>query len=191
MSQIPGIIIAAALVNNLVLVQLFGVSSLFAYSSNLRNAIELAWLSGSVLFVSAVLNLLLARWVLLPLQLEFLQLIVYVLVCASLTRVLLRVLASRLPLSLRRQGLEFFLISGNSAIIGLALLNAASIRPLSELMAYSFGAALGFGLVLVLFAALRERLATADVPHALRGAPIHLISAGIIAMCLLGFAGLV
>lgn len=190
MSQFPGIIIAAALVNNVVLVQLLGVSSLFAYSTSLRNAIELAWLSALVMFTSAVINLLILRWLLLPLNIEFLQLILYVAVSALLTHLLLALLAPGLPASFRRQGMEFCLISGNSAIIGLALLNSTSILSLSESITFSLGAALGFAMILVLFAALRERLETAAVPMPLRGAPIHLISAGIVAMCLLGFAGL-
>ena len=191
MSQFFGIIIAAALVNNLVLVQLLGVSALFSYSNNLRNAIELAWVSGSIMFASAVINLLVGRWLLVPLQLEFLQLILFVVVSASLAQLLFSQLAPRLPHSFRRLGLEFYLISGNSAIVGLSLLNMTSVRSIPDSITYSLGAAIGFGLLLVMFAALRERLDTADIPAPLRGAPIHLISAGIVAMCLLGFAGLV
>lgn len=190
MSQFLSIIVAAALVNNVVLVQLTGVSAFFAYSNSLRNAIELAWLSGVVMFCSATINLLLARWVLVPLDLEFLQLILFVGVSATLTSLLLAALATRLPHSFRRQGLEFYLISGNSAVLGLSLLNTVSIRSVIDSITYSLGAAVGFALVLVLFAALRERLETAAVPAPFRGAPIQLISAGIVAMCLLGFAGL-
>lgn len=190
MSQFPGIILAAALVNNLILVQLVGVSAFFAYTNSLRNAIELAWISGAVMFGSALINLLLARWILLPLNLEILQLILFVSVSATLTSALLVFLESRLQSSFRRQGLEFYLISGNSAIVALSLLNSASIRSITESITYCLGAALGFALTLVLFAALRERLETATIPAPFRGAPIQLISAGIVAMCLLGFAGL-
>lgn len=191
MSQFLSIIFAAALVNNLVLVQFLGVSSLFAYSQSLHGALRLAWVSAVVMFASAVINLFLTHFILLPLNLEFLKLIFYVLVSAILARLLLRQLTIYLPNLAGQQGLEFFLISGNSAIVGLSLLNAASIRSLPESITYSLGAALGFACVLVLFAALRERLDTAAIPAPLRGAPIHLISAGIIAMCLFGFAGLV
>ena len=190
MSQFLSIIVAAALVNNVVLVQLMGVSAFFAYSNSLRNAIELAWLSAVVMFGSATINLLLARWVLVPLNLEFLQLILFVGVSATLTSLLLATLAARLPHSFRRQGLEFYLISGNSAVVGLSLLNTVSIRSVADSITYSLGAAIGFAMVLVLFAALRERLECAAVPTPFRGAPIQLISAGIVAMCLLGFAGL-
>ena len=191
MSQFLSLIFAAALVNNVVLVQFLGVSSLFAYSYSLNAAIKLAWVSGLVMFASAIVNILLTRFVLVPLNLEFLGLIIYVLTSATITRLLLLQLDSSPPHSTRRLSLEFLLISGNSAIAGLAIINSSSIRTVSQNITYSLGTAIGFAAVLVLFAALRERLRTAAVPAPMRGAPIQLISAGIIAMCLLGFAGLV
>jgi len=190
-SQFLSIIFAAALVNNVVLVQFLGVSSLFAYSHSLNAAIKLAWVSGLVMFASATVNILLAHFILRPLNLEFLALVSYVLISAVLTRLLLMQIDRGLTDATRRHGLEFLLISGNSAIVGLSLINTASIRSIPENITYSLGAACGFAAVLILFAALRERLDTAAVPAPLRGAPVHLISAGIVAMCLLGFAGLV
>lgn len=189
MTQFLGNLLAGALVNNLVLVQLVGLSAFFAYTNTFRNAVELAWISSAIMFGSALINLLLARWILLPLNLEQLQLLLFLGVSTLLTHLLIALLEKRMPTSLRRLGLEFYLISGNSAIVALSLQNHASIRSLSESITYSFGSALGFALVLVLFAALRERLETAAVPDPFRGAPIQLISAGIVAMCLLGFAG--
>lgn len=189
MTQFLGNFLAGALVNNLVLVQLVGLSAFFAYTNTLRNAVELAWLGGAVMFGSAVINSLLGRWVLLPLNLEQLQLLVFLAVSTSLTHLLLWLLEPRMQTSLRRLGLEFYLISGNSAVVALSLQNHASIRSLAESISYSFGSALGFAFILVLFAALRERLETAAVPLPFRGAPIQLISASIVAMCLLGFAG--
>lgn len=191
MSELMSNLIAAALVNNVVLVQFLGLSAFFAYTRRLRLAIELAWIGFVIMFVTAVMNLLLQRYILQPLGLEILQLLCFVLVSAGLTAMLLQLAAQHLPVLLRRQGLEFYLLSGNSAIVGLALLNADTLYSLADGVVYSFGAALGFALMLVLFAALRERVDLADVPRALRGAPIHLISAGLISMCLLGFAGVV
>lgn len=190
MSQFLVIVVAAALVNNIVLVQLLGVSSLFAYSNSIRNAVELAWVSAIVMFTTAVANLCIDRWILTPLNLAFLQLILFVTISALFTGLLIRLVSTHWPRTMRRQGLEFYLVSGNGAIIGLALLNAGGLRSIGDNIAYSFGAALGFAFTLVMFAAIRERLATAAVPRAFRGAPIQLLSAGIVAMCLLGFAGL-
>ena len=190
MTQIFSIIVAAALVNNMVLIQSLGVSSLFAYSDRLRNAIELALVSFLVIFLASAINLMLYRGLLTPLGLEYLALLCFVGVSSILTLLVLHSLEKKFPLSMRRQRLAFYLIAGNSSIIGLSLLNTASARSVVDCLAYSFGAAMGFALVLLAFTALRQRLDGADVPAPFRGAAIQLISAGIAAMCFLGFAGL-
>lgn len=191
MTQIFSIIVAAALVNNMVLIQSLGVSSLFAYSNRLRNAIELALVSFLVIFLASAINLILYRGLLTPLGLQYLALLCFVGVSSILTLLVLHSLEKYFPLSMRRQRLAFYLIAGNSSIIGLSLLNTASARSVVDCLAYSFGAAMGFALVLLAFTALRQRLDGADVPAPFRGAAIQLISAGIAAMCFLGFAGLV
>ena len=191
MTQIFSIIVAAALVNNMVLIQSLGVSSLFAYSNRLRNAIELALVSFLVIFLASAINLTLYRGLLAPLGLQYLALLCFVGVSSILTLLVLHSLEKYFPLSMRRQRLAFYLIAGNSSIIGLSLLNTASARSVVDCLAYSFGAAMGFALVLLAFTALRQRLDGADVPAPFRGAAIQLISAGIAAMCFLGFAGLV
>jgi len=185
------IIIAAALVNNVVLVNFLGVSSLFVFSNRLQNAIELALLSFVVLFSSAFTNLLLFRFLLEPLSLEYLKLICFVATSAAISSWLALVIGEKFPLSLRRQKLLFYLAGTNSAVIGISLLSTVNLLSLGESLAYCLGAALGFALTLVAFAALRLRLETADIPAPFRGAAIHLVSAGIVAMCLLGFAGMV
>jgi Na+-translocating ferredoxin:NAD+ oxidoreductase subunit A len=185
------IIIAAALVNNVVLVQLLGVSSLFLSNSRLQNTIELATLNFIVLFSAAVINLLLFRFILLPLGLDFLKLLFFVAISSSITKLLLQWLKQRFPLSLRQQKLAFYLTGGNSAVIGVSLLNTVSHLSIPQSIAYSLGAALGFSLLLVAFAALRLRLDSAEVPAPFRGTAIQLISAGIVTLFLLGFAGLV
>ncbi|HAT27026.1 MAG TPA: electron transport complex subunit RsxA [Gammaproteobacteria bacterium] len=191
MTQIFSIIVAAALVNNMVLIQSLGVSSLFAYSNRLRNAIELALVSFLVIFLASAINLILYRGLLAPLGLQYLALLCFAGVSSILTLLVLHNLEKYFPLSMRRQRLAFYLIAGNSSIIGLSLLNTASARSVVDCLAYSFGAAMGFALVLLAFTALRQRLDGADVPAPFRGAAIQLISAGIAAMCFLGFAGLV
>ncbi|NQV69959.1 MAG: electron transport complex subunit RsxA [Pseudohongiella sp.] len=191
MTTYLSIIIAAALVNNVVLVQLLGVSSLFLSNSRLQNTIELATLNFIVLFSAAVINLLLFRFILLPLGLDFLKLLFFVAISSSITKLLLQWLKQRFPLSLRQQKLAFYLTGGNSAVIGVSLLNTVSHLSIPQSIAYSLGAALGFSLLLVAFAALRLRLDSAEVPAPFRGTAIQLISAGIVTLCLLGFAGLV
>lgn len=191
MSTYLSIITAAALVNNVVLVQLLGVSSLFFPSSRLQNTIELAALNFVVLFSAAVINLLLFEFLLTPLGLGFLKLLLFVAISSGLTGLLLQWLKQRFPLSMRQQKLAFYLTGGNSAVIGVSLLNTVSDLNILQSIAYSLGTALGFSLLLITFAAMRLRLECSDVPAPFQGAAIQLISAGIVAMFLLGFAGLV
>jgi electron transport complex protein RnfA len=184
------IIVAAALVNNLILIQLVGVSSLFYSTKKLPQAIEFALLNFAVLFLASVVNISVYRFILLPLHLEFFRLVVFVATSALLTTLFLHVITKRLPFSTRQQGLLLFLTGGNSAVLGATLLSSTSALSLGENISYSFGAALGYSLMIVGFAALRIRLEFADVPAPFRGSSIQLITAGLVAISLLGFAGM-
>ncbi len=191
MTSIPSTLIAAALVNNLALVHLVGVSSLLAYSARLKAACELAVLSFTSLSLSGVINLLLYRWLLQPLGLDALSLLSFTAVSATLVSFGLPLLHANFPLTARRQQLATLLLSANSAVIGLSLLNSESLRSTADLLIYCIGAALGFSLCLLAFAALRQRIDSCDAPRAFRHSPLYLISAGIAAMAMLGFAGLI
>ena len=191
MTSIPSTLIAAALVNNLALVHLVGVCSLFAYSARLKAAGELAVLSFISLSLSGVINLLLYRWLLQPLGLDALSLLSFTAVSATLVSFGLPLLHANFPLTARRQLLATLPLSANSAVIGLSLLNTESLRSTADLLIYCIGAALGFSLCLLAFAALRQRIDSCDAPRAFRRSPLYLISAGIAAMAMLGFAGLI
>jgi len=184
-------IIAAALVNNLALVQLLGVSTLFSFSRQFSATVELALLSFLVLFPAACINLLLHALILQPLGLEFLQLFLFVSVSAGITALLGQQLVKLFPLLARRHIRAVLLMCSNSAVIGLSFLQSTSLSSLPIKLVYSFGAAAGFAISLLVFAALRQRIDQGSSPAALRGVPLYLISAGIASMALLGFAGLV
>lgn len=190
MTNYLSIIIAAALVNNLILIQLFGVSSLFYSTKRLPQAIEFALFNFVIVFLASVINLIVFRFVLAPLHLEFFRLIVFVATSALLTTLFLNMITKSFPFSIRQQGLLLFLTGGNSAVLGATLLSSTSVLALGEQLAYSFGAALGYSLMIIGFAALRIRLEFADVPAPFRGSAIALITAGLVAISLLGFAGL-
>lgn len=191
MATLFSTIIAAALVNNLALVQLLGVSTFFSASRQFSAAAELALLSFLVLFPAACINLLLQALVLEPLNLEFLRLFLFVAVSAGITGLLARQLVSVFPLLARRHIRAVLLMCSNSAVIGLSFLQGSSLSSLPMKLVYSLGAAAGFSMSLLLFAALRQRIDQGSSPAALRGIPLYLISAGIASMALLGFAGLV
>ena len=190
MTNYLSIIIAAALVNNLILIQLLGVSSLFYSTKRLPQAIEFALFNFVVLFAASITNLFFYRFVLIPLHIEFLRLVIFVGSSALLTTTLLRIISARLPITAGQQGLLLFLTGGNSAVLGATLLSSNSILDFSENIAQNFGAALGYSLMIVGFAAVRLRLESADVPAPFRGSAIALITAGLVTISLLGFAGL-
>ena len=190
MTNYLSIIIAAALVNNLILIQLLGVSSLFYSTKRLPQAIEFALFNFVVLFAASITNLFLYRFVLIPLNIEFLRLVGFVGTSALLTTALLRIISARLPITARQQGLLLFLTGGNSAVLGATLLSSNSILGFSENIAQNFGAALGYSLMIVGFAAVRLRLESSDIPAPFRGSAIALITAGLVTISLLGFAGL-
>jgi len=184
------IIVAAALVNNLLLIQLFGVSSLFYSTKRLPQAVEFSMFSFVILFLASAFNLLLHRYLLAPLGLEFFRLVVFVGTGALLTTLFLEYVSKQLPFTVRQQGLLLLLTGGNSAVLGTALVNTTRVLSLGESIIYCLGAALGYSLTIVGFAALRLRLELADVPAPFRGSAIQLITAGLVAISLLGFAGL-
>ena len=190
MTNYLSIIVAAALVNNLILIQLFGVSSLFYSTKKLPQAIEFALFNFVVLFLSLIINLIIYRFFLIPFHLEFFRLVVFVATSALVTTLFLQVITKRYSFSIRQQGLLLFLTGGNSAVLGATLLSSTNVLSLHENIAYSFGAALGYSMMIVGFAALRIRLEFADVPAPFRGTSILLITAGLVAISLLGFAGL-
>jgi len=184
------IIITAALVNNLVLVQLLGVSSLFYSTNHLQRSIEFALFNFIVLFLATAANLVLYQFLLAPLELELLKLLCFVASSAIISMFLLKQIDRKYPLLQRQQQLALFLTGGNSAILGATIINTGSSLSIPEGLAYGFGAALGYSLLIIAFAALRLRLESADVPAPFQGPAIQLITAGIIAISLLGFAGL-
>ena len=190
MTNYLSIIIAAALVNNLILIQLLGVSSLFYSTKRFSQAIEFALFNFVVLFAASITNLFLYRFVLIPLHIEFLRLVIFVGTSALLTTALLGIISARLPITARQQGLLLFLTGGNSAVLGATLLSSNSILGFSENIAQNFGAALGYSLMIVGFAAVRLRLESSDIPAPFRGSAIALITAGLVTISLLGFAGL-
>ncbi len=183
------IIIAAALVNNFVLVQFLGLCPFMGASRRVEGAIGMALATGLVLTTASGLSYFIDRLLLVPLGLEYLRLIGFILVIGAsvqLTELLIRRLS---PMLHRMLGLYIPLIASNCAVLGVALLNSAASRSLVAALFYGAGAALGFGLVLAMLGGLRERLERADVPQPFRGHAIAFVTAGIMSLAFLGFTG--
>lgn len=191
MTDILLLLVGAILVNNLVLTQLLGVSSFMRGSGNMELAIGMATITTVVLLLSSLSNWLLYHLLLQPLALEFLALVVYILVIAVVVSLAGLVLKQRAPLWYRRLNPVWPLILTNCAVLGVVLINANLAHDLVASLFYSVGAATGFSLAIIVFAALRERIAVSDVPEPLRGSAIAVITAGLMSLAFMGFAGLV
>ena len=190
MEDIGLLLIGTVLVNNFVLAKFLGLCPFMGVSRKLDTAYGMALATGFVLTLSAALSYLVQRWLLAPLGLEHLRTLAFILVIAAVVQFTEVVMRKQAPLLYRVLGIFLPLITTNCAVLGVALLNVQAMRTLFEAIVYGFGAALGFGLVLILFAAMRERIDASDVPESFKGAPIALVNAGLMALAFMGFAGL-
>ncbi len=191
MQEFAVILLSATLVNNFVLVQFLGLCPFMGVSNKLETAIGMASATTFVLTLAAVSSYMVNNWILLPLGLEYLRTIAFILVIAVVVQFTKMFIEKTSPLLHRVLGVFLPLITTNCAVLGVALQNTAKVRSFMEASLYGLGAALGFSLVLILFSAMRERLAVADVPAPFRGAAIAMITAGLMSLAFMGFGGLV
>ncbi|MDH3916338.1 MAG: electron transport complex subunit RsxA [Chromatiales bacterium] len=191
MTELASILVATVLVNNFVLVKFLGLCPFMGVSRKLETATGMALATTFVLTLAAVCSYLVNAYLLQPLDLEYLRTIAFILVIAAVVQFTEMVVEKTSPLLHQVLGIYLPLITTNCAVLGVALLNIQESHSFLESLVYGLGAALGFSLVMVLFAGIRERLAAADVPAPFRGASIALITAGLMALGFMGFAGLV
>lgn len=186
------IVISAMVVSNIVLAQFLGICPYLGVSRRTDTALGM---SGAVLFVmlfASVVTWLLQSFVLEPLGLDkFLQTVTFILVIASLVQLVEIVLKKVSPGLYRSLGIFLPLITTNCAILGVALISVRKGYNFIEMLVFALGSALGFGLALLIFSGLRERLDLCDVPKPFRGVPIALVTAGLVALAFMGFSGLV
>ena len=190
MTEIVVILISTVLVNNFVLVRFLGLCPFLGVSGNLEAAIGMSLATAFVLTLSSATAYLLHQYVLVPLQLEYLRTLSFILVIAAsvqFTEIMVRRLS---PMLNQVLGIYIPLIATNCAVLGVALLNVQQAKGFVQSVFYGFGASVGFALVLVLFAAIRERLEVADVPAPFRGAAIALMTAGLMSLAFMGFSGM-
>ncbi|KPK59084.1 MAG: electron transport complex subunit RsxA [Gammaproteobacteria bacterium] len=191
MTDLALILVATVLVNNFVLVKFLGLCPFMGVSRKLETATGMALATTFVLTLSAICSYLVNAYLLQPLGLEYLRTIAFILVIAAVVQFTEMVVEKTSPLLYQVLGIYLPLITTNCAVLGVALLNIQESHGFLESLTYGFGAALGFSLVMILFAGVRERVAAADVPQAFQGASIALITAGMMALAFLGFSGLV
>ena len=185
------ILISTILVNNIVLVKFLGLCPFMGVSRKLETAMGMALATTFVLTLSSISSYLINEYLLAPFGIEFLRTISFIFVIAVVVQFTEMVVHKTSPLLYQVLGIFLPLNTTNCAVLGVALLNVQEKHGFIESALYGFGAALGFSMVLIIFAGMRERLAAADVPVPFQGAAIGLITAGLMSMAFMGFTGLV
>ena len=190
MTDLILILIGTVLVNNFVLARFLGLCPFMGVSKNLEAATGMSLATAFVLTLSSAVSYLLHQYLLVPLDLEYLRTISFILVIAAsvqFTEIMVRRLS---PLLDQVLGIFIPLIATNCAVLGVALLNVQQAKGFVQSVFFGFGASLGFALVLVMFGAIRERLDASDIPRPFRGTAIALMTAGIMSLAFMGFSGM-
>lgn len=185
------LLVGTVLVNNFVLVQFLGLCPFMGVSSRTETAIGMSFATIFVMTLASLLSYLVSTYVLAPLNLEYLKTMSFILVIAVVVQFTEMVVHKTSASLYRLLGIFLPLITTNCAVLGVALLNLRLQHGFFESIIYGFGAASGFSLVLVMFSAMREKLANADIPGPFKGTAIAMITAGLMSLAFLGFSGLV
>ncbi|TYO95463.1 electron transport complex protein RnfA [Geothermobacter ehrlichii] len=191
MVELVLILISAIFVNNFVLARFLGICPFLGVSKKVDTALGMGMAVTFVMTVAAVVTWLIQYFILVPFNIEYLQTIAFILVIASLVQLVEMAVQKLSPVLYQALGIFLPLITTNCAVLGLAVLNIQKSYSFLESVVFAIGAALGFTLAMVLFAGLRERIDLCPVPRSFRGTAIALVTAGLLSLAFMGFAGLV
>jgi len=191
MSEYLLLLIGTVLVNNFVLVKFLGLCPFMGVSSRTETAVGMAYATTFVMTLASLLSYLVNTYILAPLGLEYLTTMAFILVIAVVVQFTEMVVHKTSANLYRLLGIFLPLITTNCAVLGVALLNMYQQHNFFESIVYGFGAAAGFSLVLIMFSAMREKLANADIPSPFKGSAIAMITAGLMSLAFIGFTGLV
>lgn len=190
MSEWLMLLLGTALVNNVVLVKFLGLCPFMGVSKKVDSAVGMGMATTFVLTLASALTWLIEHFLLVPFDFGYLRILSFILVIAATVQFVEMVIKKTAPDLYKVLGIYLPLITTNCAVLGVALLNAGDGSGFVRSVLYGFGSALGFTMVMILFAGLRERLALTSVPAAFAGAPISFITAGLLSLAFMGFAGL-
>ena len=191
MNEYMLILVSTILVNNFVLVKFLGLCPFMGVSKKMDTAIGMGFATTFVLTLASITSYLINTYLLIPLELEYLRTIAFIVTIAAVVGFTELVVNKTSPVMHQSLGVFLPLITTNCAVLGVALLNVGASNSFLQSAVYGFGAAVGFSFVLVLFSGIRERIESADVPKIFQGIPIALITAGLMSMAFMGFIGLV
>ena len=184
------ILISTVLVNNIVLVKILGLCPFMGVSKKLEASIGMAAATAFVLTVGSMTSWAINHYLLEPNQLEYLRTLSFIVVIAGVVQFTQMVMEKSFPVLYQMLGIFLPLITSNCAVLGIPLLNAQTSVSFIQAAFFGLGGALGFSMVLIMFASLRERLEAADVPRPFRGSAIAMITAALMSLAFMGFAGL-
>lgn len=185
------IFIGAVFVNNIVLSQFLGICPFLGVSKKIETAIGMSGAVAFVMTLATIATYLIQKNLLQPFNIGFLQTLTYILIIAALVQMVEIILKKVSPPLYQALGVFLPLITTNCAILGVAILVIQKDLNMLHSVVYAISTAIGFGLALILFAGIREQLSFARIPKSLEGTPISLITAGLLAMAFMGFAGIV
>jgi electron transport complex protein RnfA len=185
------IIISAVFVNNIVLAQFLGVCPFIGVSNKVTTAIGMTGAVTFVMVIATLVTYMIQKYILVRLDIMFMQTVTFILVIASLVQLVEIILKKISPSLYQALGIFLPLITTNCAVLGVAILAVQKDYNLAESVVFAAANAIGFGLALVTFSGLREQLDLMNIPKPMRGVPIAFVVAGLLAMAFMGFAGIV
>ncbi len=185
------LVIAASLINNFVFTRFLGLCIFFGVSKKMETAVGMSITFTAVMVISSALSWIVFKYIMIPFQLEFLKIIVFIGVIAAFVQSADTIMKKVSPAMYHKLGIYLALITTNCIILAVPLINAGEGYSFIESMAFGLGSGLGFALALVIMASIREKLELADIPAPFKGMPISFIVAGLIALAFTGFSGLI
>ncbi|MGI6157415.1 MAG: electron transport complex protein RnfA [Saccharofermentanales bacterium] len=191
MKELLIILFSVILIDNLVLSRFLGVCSFLGLTKNLKNSMGMSFAVIFVMIVATAVTYPIYWYILEPLNLGYLQTVIFILVIASVVQVLEAILRKSFPPLYDAMGIYLPLITTNCAILGVMLINIQSLYTFGEAMVSSFGAGVGYMLAMFLFAGVREKMEKADIPEFLQGLPAALFAASIVSVSFMGFKGVI
>lgn len=184
------IFIGMAIINNMILTQFLGLCPFFGVSKKLSNAISMGIAVTFVMLLAATATSVIYNYILVPYEIEFMDIIIYILVIAALVQIVEIIIRRTNIVLYNALGIYLPLITTNCAVLGIALINATNNYSIAQSMVSALGAGVGFTLVLIIMSGIRERLELGEAPKSLRGLPVAFVTAALLALAFMGFSGL-
>ncbi|MQY74697.1 MAG: RnfABCDGE type electron transport complex subunit A [Clostridia bacterium] len=191
MNNLLTILIAMVLVNNIVLSKFLGLCPFFGVSKKLSNAFSMGIAVTLVMLIASVSTSVIYNYILVPYQVEFMNIVIYILVIASLVQIVELTIRRTNIILYKALGIYLPLITTNCAVLGITLINSAENYSILESVVSALGAGIGFTLVLIIMSGIREKLDLADSPQSMKGLPVAFITAAFLALAFIGFSGMV